>query len=104
MFLVQNAFQRNQSTTIRQIIKGVYAKKTQDNSFISKFLSFDFIHRGKMEQILLVYDLKKTVTVIMMLYKNHESMVHLSNGDTNFFDIVTRVLKGDTLTLFLFIN
>ena len=49
-----------------------------------------------MEQILLVYGLpKETVTTIMMLYRNMKINVHSSDRDTDFFDIVAGVLKGD---------
>ena len=33
----------------------------------------------------------------MMLYKNTKATVHSFDGDTNFFDIITVVLQGDTL-------
>ena len=57
-----------------------------------------------MEQILLSYDLsKETVIAIVILYKNTKAMVHLPDGDTDFFDIVTGVLQGDTLASHLFI-
>ena len=40
-------------------------------SFVDFFKVFDSTHRGKMEQILLAYDLpKETVAAIRMLYKN----------------------------------
>ena len=46
-----------------------------------------------MEQILLAYGLsKETVTVIMMLYKDIKVMVHLMDGNTDLFNIVTRVM------------
>ena len=38
-----------------------------------------------------------------MLYKNTKAMVCSSNGDTDFFDIVTEFLQGDTLAPYLFI-
>ena len=51
-----------------------------------------------MEQILLAYGIpRETVTAIMMLYKNTKVKVPWPNGDTNFFNIVAGVLKGDTL-------
>ena len=40
---------------------------------------------------------KETVTAIMMIYTKHESQG--SDGDTDFFDIVTGVLQGDTESL-----
>ena len=39
----------------------------------------------------------------MMLNKNRKSMVCSPNCDTNFFDVVTGVLQGDTLTPCMFI-
>ena len=39
----------------------------------------------------------------MMLYKNMKAMICSPDGDTDFFDIVTGVLRGDTLALYLFI-
>ena len=66
--------------------------------FADFFKAFDSIHRGKMEQIILVSGLRKeTVTAIMMFYKNLKAMVHLFNSDTDFFDTVMGVLQGDTL-------
>ena len=53
--------------------------------------------------MLSVYDLsKKTITAVVMLYKNTKAIVR-SPGDNNFFDIVTRVLQLDTLAPYLFI-
>ena len=58
----------------------------------------------KMEQILLAYGLtKEAVTAIMVLYKNMKALVCSSNGVTNFFDIIVRVLQGNTLVPYLFI-
>ena len=57
-----------------------------------------------MEQILLAYGLhKETVATIMMLYKNTKVKVHSQDGDIDYFDIVAGVLRGNTLTLYLFI-
>ena len=51
-----------------------------------------------MEQILLAYGLyKETIAAIMMLYKNMKVKVCSSDGDTDYFDIVAGILKGDTL-------
>ena len=61
-------------------------------------MTFDSIHGGKMEQILLGYGLpEEIVAAIMMLYRNN--MVK----DTVYFDIVAGVLQGDTLAPYLFI-
>ena len=57
-----------------------------------------------MEQIQLAYGLlKDIVTAIMILYKNMKAMVHSSDGDTDFFNIVAGVLPEDTLLLCMFI-
>ena len=57
-----------------------------------------------MEQILLAYSLpKENITAIMMLYKNTKVKVCTLNGDTDFFDIVAGVMKGDKLAPYLFI-
>ena len=57
-----------------------------------------------MKQIQLTYGFpKETVTTIMMLYKNTKAMVCLPDGDTEFFDIVAKVLQGDTLASRMFI-
>ena len=106
----QNGFWRNQSTTsqiltIHRILKGVCAKKLEATIlFIDSSKTFDSIHRGKMEQILLSYGLpKETVAATMMLYKNTKVKVRSPNGDTDYFDIVAGVLQGDTLAPYLFI-
>ena len=72
--------------------------------FVNFSKSFDSIHRGKMEQILLAYGLlKETVAAIMMLCKNTKVKVRSPDGDTDYFEIVAGVLQGDTLAPYLFI-
>ena len=39
----------------------------------------------------------------MMLYKNTKVKVRFSDGDTDYYDIVTGVLQGDTLASYLFL-
>ena len=57
-----------------------------------------------MEEILLAYGLpKETVAAITILYRNTKVKVRSPDGDTEYFDIVTGVLQGDTLTPYLFI-
>ena len=81
----QNGFQRNQSTisqilTIHQILEGVHAKNLEATQ-----LFINSIHRGKIEQILLTYNLpKKTVPAIMMLYKNTKIKVCSPDEDTDY--------------------
>ena len=97
----QNDFRRNRSTTsqiltIRRIFC-VRAKNLQTSLLFVDFTkAFDSIHKGKMEQIQLPYGLpKETVAAI--------TKVHLLDGDTEYFDIVSGVLQGDTLATYLFI-
>ena len=106
----QNGFRRNRSTTsqiltIRRILEGVWAKNLQATLIFVDFTkAFDSIHRGKMEQILLAYGIpKETVAAITILYRNTKVKVWSSDGDTEYFDIVARVLQGDTLAPYLFI-
>ena len=57
-----------------------------------------------MEQNLLAYGLpKETVAAIMILYRNTKMKVLSPDGDLDYFDIVARVLQGDTLTPYIFI-
>ena len=57
-----------------------------------------------MEQILLEYGIpKETVTAIMILYRNTKVKVRSLDGDTDYFNIVAGVLRGDTLAQYLFI-
>ena len=72
--------------------------------FVDFVKTFDSIHRGKMEQILLPQGIpKETVTAIMMLYENTKVKIRSLDGDTDHFDIVAGVLQGDTLAPCLFI-
>ena len=71
----QNSFRRNRSTTpqiltIRRILEGVRAKKEIQATllFVDFTKTFNSIHRGKMEQILLAYGIpKETVAAITIL-------------------------------------
>ena len=61
-----------------------------------------------MKHILKSYRIpSETVNAIMMyittLYINTHSMVRSPDGDTQFFEIITGVLQGDTIAPFLFI-
>ena len=106
----QNDFRRNRSTTsqiltIHRILECVRAKNLQATLLFVDFTkAFDFIHRGKMEQILLAYGLpKETVAAITILYRNTKVKVRSPDGDTEYFDIVAGVLQGDTQAPYLFI-
>ena len=89
---------------IRQIL-AVRAKNLEATIlFVDFSKSFQSIHRGKMEQILLTYEfLIETIAVIMMLYKNTEVKVRSPDEDTDYFDTVASVLQGDISASYLFI-
>ena len=75
----------------------VYGQKNLQATliFVDFTKAFDSIHRGKMEQILLAYDIpKETVAAITILYRNTKVKVRSLYGDTEYFD---------TLALYLFI-
>ena len=106
----QNGFQENRSTTsqiltIRRILEGVRLKNLVATLlFVESSKAFYSIHKGKMEQILLAYDLpKETVVAIMIQYKNTKVKVRSPDGDADVFDIVAGVLQEDTLASYLFI-
>ena len=72
--------------------------------FVAFAKAFDFIHWGKMEQMLLANSLPKdSVAAIMMLYRNTKVKVREPDEDTDYFDIVAGVLQGDTLEPYLFV-
>ena len=57
-----------------------------------------------MKQILLAYGLpKETVAAITILYRNPKVKVRSPDGDTEYFDIVARVLQGYSLAPYLYI-
>ena len=106
----QDGFHQNRSTSgqilsIRRIIEGVKAKQLPAILlFIDFSKAFDSIHRQKMREILLAYKIpKETVNAIMILYSNTKSMIRSPDGDTDFFEITSGVLQGDTLAPYLFI-
>ena len=91
--------------TIRRILQGVRAKNPPVTILFVDFTkAFDFIRRGKMEQILLGTGMpKETVAAITILYRNTKVKVRSSDGDTYYFDIVAGVLQENTLAPYLLI-
>ena len=91
--------------TIRRILEGVRAKNLPATLLFDDFnKTFDSIHRGKMEQILLAYGLlKETVAAIRILFRNTKVKVRSPDGDTECFDIVAGVIQEDTLAPYLFV-
>ena len=101
----RNRQKTTQILTICQILEGVRAKNLPATILFVDFSKvFESIHRGKMEQILLVYGLpKETIAAIMMLYKNTKVKVCALYADTNYFDVIVGVPQGDKLAPYLFI-
>ena len=91
--------------TIHRILEGVRTKNLQATLLFVDFTkAFDSIHREKMEQILLAYGIpKETVAAIMILYRNTKGKVRSPDGNTDYFNIVARVLQGVMLAPYLFI-
>ena len=86
-------------------MESVHAKNLKATLlFVDFSKTFDSIHRGKTEQILLAYGHpKEAVAAMMMLYKNTKVKVRLPDGDTDFFDIVVCILQGNAFAPYLFI-
>ena len=77
-------------------------KILKQHLFVDFSKAFNSIQKGKMEQIILAYGLlKKTVTAIMMLFRNIKVKLHSLDGDMNF--IVAGVLQENILAPYLFI-
>ena len=100
----RNGFLRNRSTTLQiltisRTIEGVREKNLEETLLVVDFSkAFDSIQRAKMGKIHLAYGLPNvTVTAIMTLYRYTKIKVHTRNGNTDFFDIVVRVVQADIL-------
>ena len=78
-----------------------YVKKSRGSSTVCRFSkAFNSVLRGKMEQIQIAYGFpQETVTLLIKFYQNTKKVVHLPDGSTYFFAIVT----GDLLAPYLFI-
>ena len=88
----QNGFRKDRSTigqilTVRRIIEGVKLRQIRAALlFVDFWKTFDSVHRGKMEKILLAYGIpKEIVTAIMILYRNTKSRVRSPDGDRIFW-------------------
>ena len=96
----------NTLTTVPGILEGVRAKNLQVTILFVDFTkAFDYIHRGKMKQILQAYGIpKETVAAITILYRNTKVKVRSPDGDTDYYDIVAGVLQGDTYLFIIYLD
>ena len=103
----QNDFWRNHSTTsqiltIHRIIEGIQTKDLEATLLFLQGIQFHTQRKYGANNFSIGFP-KETLTTIMMLYKNTKVMVRSPDRDTDFFDIVARVLQEDTLAPYLFI-
>ena len=88
----------NFSDSILQIIVGVFAKKFKATLlFIDFSKSFDFIHREKMEQILLAYGLLKDGS----LFYGISTLFGSFNTESSPFDEILFVSRSSYIQIFI---
>ena len=106
----QNGFRPGRSTitqvlALRRIIEGV--KKYNLPSimvFIDFSKAFDSINHQAMFKILAAYDIpERIINAIMLMYTNIKAKVVSPDGDTDYFQIFSGVMQGDTLAPYLFV-
>ena len=105
-----NGFRQGRGTLeqilcLRRLIEGA---QRGDRRLISIFVdfkkAFDSIDRTRMFAILTAYGIPpKVVAALKSLYHETQAFVRTSDGNTDFFDITTGVLQGDTAAPYLFI-
>ena len=106
----QNGFRAGRSITsqilaLRRIIEGI---KSNQLSAIITFVdfrkAFDSISRTTMFKILSAYGIpQELVTAIALIYDDMRAKVLTPDGETEWFNMYTGVMQGDTLSPYLFI-
>ena len=106
----QNGFRPGRRTTshilaLCRLIEGV---KSHNRKAIVLYIdfkkAFDSINRKKMKKILKAYDVPPNLLKgIMLMYENTRAKVISPDGETDFFQILTGVLQGNTLAPYLFV-
>ncbi|XP_014767671.1 uncharacterized protein LOC106867308 [Octopus bimaculoides] len=107
----QNGFRRGRSTTaqilsIRRILEEMKMfNKSVTVCFVDFRKAFDSISRDLMFKILAIYGIPpRIVDVIRGMYANTTTTVISPGGETDFFEVVAGILRGNTLTPFSFIT
>ena len=106
----QNGFRPSRSTSsqimaLRRIIEEMKNHNLEAViTFIDFRKAFDSINRSKMFKILLAYSVPpRLVEGIKLMYTDNKATVMTSEGETDFFKVLTGVLQGDPLAPYLFV-
>ena len=106
----QNGFRPGRSTitqvlALRRIIEGVKRYHLPSIMvFIDFSKVFDSINHQAMFKILAAYDIpERIINAIMLMYTNIKAKVVSPDGDTDYFQIFSGVMQGDTLAPYLFV-
>lgn len=106
----QNGFQEGTTTTAQILaLRRMIEEVKKDNltavlCFIDFKKAFDSIHRGMMVKILKAYGIPpKLLRAIETMYAGTRAKVVTPDDNSEEFDILAGVIKGDTLASFLFI-
>ena len=105
----QNGFRPGRSTTshilaLRRLIEGVQSHNRKAIIIYVDFKkAFDSVNRCMMMKILKAYDVPPSLLkAISKLYENTRARIITPDGETEFFEVTTGVLQGDTLAPYLF--
>ena len=106
----QNGFRPSRSTSsqvlaLRRLVEEIRNHNAEAVlTFIDFRKAFDSIDRKTMFKILLAYGIpEKIVNAIEIMYTNNRATVMTSDGETDYFEVITGVLQGDPLAPYLFI-
>ena len=106
----QNGFRPGRFTTthilaLRRLIEEFKAhNKKAIILYVDFRKAFDSIHKGKMLKILKAYDVPPNLlNPISLLYEDTKPKIITQDGDTDFFQIASGILQGDTLAPYLFV-
>ena len=104
----QNGFRPGRTTTahilaLRRLIEGVKNHNRKAIICVDFQKAFDSVNRRKMIKILNAYDVPpRLLKAIIKLYENTRATIITPDGETEYFQVTTGVLQGDTLAPYLF--